>query len=400
MRVFVAASLAAVVSGELPRWLKRELRESIQTGIERFGSISSMDLEDFEQVDGSDIFSHFATGGDEDSVLEYFTPSLGELSPLMAGLTGFKPESMEVPFFCLFDLLRVWMDRPTWFYPTKSEFSKARTCFPFFVELLETSLSQKSDFSKSYALSLARFSDVLFSGSNEAALRSPTIDRADLDSVGGFVSFIRGRHWLMELVTRAASSAPAVRDPATKRGMLYITRLITEFPDRREDGLMHASDFLNHLGHEATSLKLWKLVLEIPDADAVIMRMTRDSPFIIDDLVEAQSLRLTHYKNGMGAGRQAWMDSVGLFLVRLWTSNKTEGQSAIRKCVMELDSVESASELLSHLEESEETIVPTYRCLIEQIVDTRAIEVPATDVAVLMHMIKLSFDAMTILSEH
>ena len=413
MKSTVCFGLSLAFSGcVLPDWVNPDVKQSFEAAyLQGFQQQTLATEELVYDADGGvgpiDIFTHYTIGrpGVSYGIYKGIDFPNFDLATFMRSLAEFPcPENR---FFGPEQMRVYWINRGNWFFPTKEEMLEARACvIQAYVRLVE--MSEGSNEAQQYALGMSELARVVFANVTEMSLRTPAIDRPDLDGRPGLVNFFRSRPGLVRLVKRVAAIAAEDEDADIQAS---IDLLISKPLDAVS--MIHASDFLDHHGHKGSSLKVWKALIQQGD-DRLLMEQLRHSPYIAKHAKDAHSQRITYYRRGMGAAASEWAQYAGWMLSFLWTRAGDAGKEAMRACVpsnyperaeMELAGVGDTRQLFYHLEDNEGQTIPMYKCIIAEIFDKEGgLTLPEeideeffSVVPVLLHTIKISYDGLAVI---
>lgn len=357
-----------------------------------------------------DIFSHYSVGRGSGSYGAYMGIHSREfdLSTFMRAVVEF-PCSVDNHLLGIDQIRVFWVNRRSWYFPTKEEMLEARACvIQAYFRLLE--MPEGSDEGQQFALGMSELARVVFANVAEIGLRTPAINRPDLDSRPGIVNFFRSRPDLVGLVNRMAEIAPEAEDGYWQEAMnLLMSKPLDSV------SMIHISDFLDHHGHNPFSMKLWSSLISQGD-DKLLMEQLRNSVYITKHPEHAHMQRITYYNRGMGAAGSEWNQNAGWLLRYLWNRNGIAGKDVMRACMpsnyperdeMELATAFDTKQLFYHLEDNGDKIIPMYKCIISEIIDKKGelrfplngdIDEELLSVfPVLLHTIKISYDGLALI---
>lgn len=398
----------------LPEWVNPAVKRSFEASYRKGFKQESLATEDL-YYDGAgdagpiDIFSHYSVGrhGITPGIYRGIHVPDFDLATFMRSVDEFPcPENR---FFGPDEMRVYWMNRGNWYFPTKEEMLEARACvIQAYIRLVE--MAEGSNEAQQYALGMSELARVVFANVAELGLRTPAIDRPDLDSRPGLVNFFRSRPELLALVDRVAAVAPADEEADLQAAIDLLTSKPLDAV-----GMIHASDFLDHHGQKASSLKVWKALIEQGD-DRLLMEQLRNSPYVAKYTKQAHFQRITFYNRGMGSAAAEWAQNTGWVIRYLWNNTGAEGKEAMRSCMpdtladranMELAYAYNTRELFYHLDNNQDEIIPLYKCIITEMFDKQGgLTLPVPEeldetfislVPVLLHMIKISHDGLAVL---
>jgi hypothetical protein len=415
MKPIVCCGISLAFSGcLLPDWVnpavKQSFEESYRHGFQQQSLATEELVYDGDGEGGRiDIFSHYSVGRGSGSYGAYMGIHVREfdLSTFMRAVVEFPCSDNK--FFGADEIRVFWVNRRSWYFPTKEEMLGARACvIQAYIRLLE--MPEGSNEGQQFALGMSELARVVFANVAEIGLRTTAINRPDLDSRPGIVNFFRSRPDLVALVNRMAEIAPEAEDAYLQAGIdLLMSKPLDPV------GMIHVSDFLDHHGHTPCSMKLWKALISQGD-DRLLMEQVRNSVYITKHAEHAHRQRITYYNRGMGAAASEWNQNTGWLMRYLWNRTGNAGKDVMRACMpsnyperadMELATAFDTKQLFYHLEDNGDKIIPMYKCIISEIIDKQGeLRFPLTgDIdeelvsvfPVLLHTIKISYDGLALI---
>ena len=372
----------------LPDWTSDSL-EGVASLSVTIQAMTESELAIVETPDeGYDIVSAYCEniGGIPSRIFEGIGYKFDELFSLFLNKYDIAPVSA----YCVKDIPLLWMQRPAWYFPTKTEIVSARECFGQGLELISfcEEWSQECELFERGLIKLGR---ALYSQTTEEYLRME--NKPVLEVQTGFVKFVQNHPWLMELVEHAYLSESAPRDPQERKQAFWIV-----------DSMEHADAYLDRIGYSAHSLMVWSALLNNIENDSLSAKVIAQRP---EGFFDAHEMRIMSYFRSMIQNRSEYFGShpLGPFLLQLWDANNEEGRTAISECLPIQDRSASRfansyeiGQLFGNLERS--GLADVYSCLTEGIMDRRvqllSEEAPdfADNVASFLFMIKVSHDTL------
>lgn len=303
---------------------------------------------------------------------------------------------------CLELFFSFWIVRPVWFIPSASELRKTRDCTSSLLTVIAAASDSLRDQANLLAQAAVQLIRVAYSANVELYLRQGARATRKIPSDNErFQSYIAQKSNIADMLLHASSEAPDLPS-FTDADIKYVQRLAA--PDA-ESHAIHLGDSVDFhwstaaLGRNGkAAMPLWRLYKDNADGTAVF-EFDNSKKQIAANPIAILGLRFTLFRSGMGAGRSAWLATVGAFV--------NERAEAVTPClppsvvpVPDLSAMSDVAQLFYAFEAAVEIVPGFYRCIVDG-VDAGSIPLRPDDsesLGVVLHMARVATSVEALVS--
>ena len=282
-----------------------------------------------------------------------------------------------------------WIKRPDWFTASLNDIETLRDC----LDIASNAIATTSQVEEGLVVvsALIEWLPVAFSPRAELALRqkrSITSNIPDLESrissLPLFSSYINSKPNIRDRLLTAPGDVPAI--PSAVSGPHY-----GDYVDYEWSAAALAGD-----GGQSVSLGPWKSLFQQVD-ERVVFDFDSSKVAVNENIMSMLSLRMTHYRFGMGAARNAWLGTVGNLLGTLYNASP-ENVVACLPSAFDSSPPPDWAQLFYFLDDNLASMIPLYRCITDGI-DSGAIGLATDDyqsLGTVLHMIRMTTSAIAL----
>ncbi len=232
---------------------------------------------------------------------------------------------------CSEEIARFWVRRPSWYFPTRQEVTVIRSCVSLGLIELSRNLETFDEAYMEVAKGMTQIGLAVYSPLTSQVLASPETPVVPItEDLSLFFKAYMTHPVLIRLVNDAIQRSSESSHDAD------LVMQITRGDNLTDAAVLHASDYLDHEGHTAASLPVWRHVFMSLNTEARIdqlARMTVIKPEVVSDRGSSHMYRVTNYQRGMGRARNAWVDNFGFLISHVWSSANESGKQQIQECL-------------------------------------------------------------------
>ena len=317
--------------------------------------------------------------------------------------SGFPMEDANETFENL--IPRLWINRPSWYFPTRTEVENVRECVVRALYSIEERRSELTEGDQLVAEVMGQIGQAVFSHRTSRIMSSV---ETPIVEINDDVSMVFEEYMKSPVVVQLLEETPAAAPIGDVEWLVGQLGSLEEDGTVSDSALIHASDYLDHFGHQAASLPVWKSLFSNMSHETFqrLARLISVKPDVVENSRDIQGMRFTNFHRGMGRAWSSWRQYNGSLIAHVYEHASLAGRGFIQNCVAPEWNVQVSSELRRELFDALEfnrgAMTRFSRCFVGQIANGD-VAIPEGEykpyfVAVFLHLVKASSDPLAIIA--